>query len=160
MNEQGGEPTRVPPHNIEAEQSVIGGILLDNEVLPNVLEILKGEEFYRAAHRTIFAAVMELFARNEPCDLVTLSDLLRSQKKLEEVGGASYLASLVDRVPSSANAGQYAKIVKEKSMVRTLISRATEIVASGFDSSLTAENLLDRAEQAIFQVSEDRINPS
>jgi replicative DNA helicase len=160
MNEQGGEPMRVPPHNIEAEQSVIGGILLDNEVLPSVLEILKGGEFYRAAHRTIFAAVMELFARNEPCDLVTLSDLLRSQKKLEEVGGASYLASLVDRVPSSANAGQYARIVKEKSMVRTLISRATEIVASGFDSSLTAENLLDRAEQAIFQVSEDRINPS
>jgi replicative DNA helicase len=160
MNEQGGQPTRVPPHNIEAEQSVIGGILLDNEVLPNVLEILRGGEFYRAAHRTIFAAVMELFERNEPCDLVTLSDLLRSQKKLEEVGGASYLASLVDRVPSSANAGQYARIVKEKSMIRTLISRATEIVASGFDSSLTAENLLDRAEQAIFQVSEDRINPS
>ena len=72
----------------------------------------------------------------------------------------TYLASLVDRVPSSANAGQYARIVKEKSMIRTLISRATEIVASGFDSSLTAENLLDRAEQAIFQVSEDRINPS
>jgi replicative DNA helicase len=160
MNEQGGQPTRVPPHNIEAEQSVLGGILLDNEVLPNVLEILRGGEFYRAAHRTIFAAVMVLFERNEPCDLVTLSDLLRSQKKLEEVGGASYLASLVDRVPSSANAGQYARIVKEKSMVRTLISRATEIVASGFDSSLTAENLLDRAEQAIFQVSEDRINPS
>jgi replicative DNA helicase len=160
MNEQGGQPTRVPPRNIEAEQSVIGGILLDNEVLLNVLEILRGGEFYRAANRTIFAAVMELFERNEPCDLVTLSDLLRSQKKLEEVGGASYLASLVDRVPSSANAGQYARIVKEKSMVRTLISRATEIVASGFDSSLTAENLLDRAEQAIFQVSEDRINPS
>jgi replicative DNA helicase len=124
------------------------------------LEILRGGEFYRAAHRTIFDAVMVLFERNEPCDLVTLSDLLRSQKKLEEVGGASYLASLVDRVPSSANAGQYARIVKEKSMIRTLISRATEIVASGFDSSLTAENLLDRAEQAIFQVSEDRINPS
>ena len=160
MNQQGGEPSRVPPHNIEAEQSVIGGILLDNEALPNVLEILRGGEFYRAAHRTIFGAVLELFERNEPCDLVTLTDLLRSQKKLEEVGGASYLASLVDRVPSSANTGQYARIVKEKSMVRTLISRATEIVASGFDSSLKAEELLDRAEQAIFQVSEDRINPS
>ena len=97
MNQQGGESTRVPPHNIEAEQSVIGGILLDNEVLPNVLEILRGGEFYRAAHRTIFGAVIELFERNEPCDLVTLTDLLRSQKKLEEIGGASYLASLVDR---------------------------------------------------------------
>jgi replicative DNA helicase len=160
MNDQGGELTRVPPHNIEAEQSVIGGILLDNDVLAGVLEILRGEEFYRAAHRTIFAAVTELFEKNEPCDLVTLSNLLRSQKKLEEVGGASYLASLVDRVPSAANSSQYARIVKEKSMVRTLISRASEIVATGFDSSMMVEDLLDRAEQAIFQVSEDRINPS
>ncbi|MFA9433537.1 MAG: replicative DNA helicase [Deltaproteobacteria bacterium] len=160
MNEQGGEPTKVPPHNIEAEQSIIGGILLDNEVLPSVLEVLRGEEFYRAAHRTIFAAVVALFERNEPCDLVTLTDLLRSQKKLDQVGGASYLASLVDMVPSSANASQYARIVKEKSMVRTLISRASEIVTLGFDSSLMVDALLDRAEQAIFQVSEDRINPS
>jgi replicative DNA helicase len=160
MTDQGSELTRVPPHNIDAEQSVIGGILLDNEVLAGVLEVLRGAEFYRAAHRTIFSAVTELFERNEPCDLVTLTDLLRSQKKLEEVGGASYLASLVDRVPSAANSSQYARIVKEKSMVRTLISRATEIVAAGFDSSLMAEDLLDQAEQAIFQVSEDRINPS
>lgn len=160
MNEQGGEPTKVPPHNIEAEQSIIGGILLDNEVLPSVLEVLRGEEFYRAAHRTIFAAVVELFERNEPCDLVTLTDLLRSQKKLDQVGGASYLASLVDMVPSSANTSQYARIVKEKSMARTLISRASEIVTLGFDSSLMVDALLDRAEQAIFQVSEDRINPS
>jgi replicative DNA helicase len=137
MNEQGGEPTKVPPHNIEAEQSVIGGILLDNEVLPSVLEVLRGEEFYRAAHRSIFAAVVELFERNEPCDLVTLTD-----------------------VPSSANTSQYARIVKEKSMVRTLISRASEIVTIGFDSSLKVDALLDQAEQAIFQVSEDRINPS
>ena len=160
MNDQGSELTRVPPHNIEAEQSVIGGVLLDNDVLPSVLEVLRGAEFYRAAHRTIFSAVTELFERNEPCDLVTLTNLLRSQKKLEEVGGASYLASLVDRVPSAANSSQYARIVKEKSMVRSLISRATEIVATGFDSSMMAEDLLDRAEQAIFQVSEDRISPS
>jgi replicative DNA helicase len=160
VNEQVGEPTRVPPHNIEAEQSVIGGILLDNEVLPGVLEILRGNEFYRAAHRTIFAAVIDLFERNEPCDLVTIADLLKSQKRLDEAGGASYLASLVDRVPSAANASQYAKIVKEKSMARSLISRATEIVATSFDSSLRVDELLDKAEQAIFQVSEDRINPS
>jgi replicative DNA helicase len=160
MNEQGSEPTRVPPHNIEAEQSVIGGILLDNDVLPGVLEILKGDEFYRAGHRTIFSAVIALFERNEPCDFVTLTDLLKSQKKLEEAGGASYLASLVDRVPSAANASQYARIVKEKSMARALISRATEIVATGFESSLRVEDLLDQAEQAIFRVSEDRINPS
>ncbi len=160
MNEQGSETARVPPHNIEAEQSVIGGVLLDNDVLPSVLEILRGDEFYRAGHRTIFSAVIELFERNEPCDLVTITDLLKSRKKLEEAGGASYLASLVDRVPSAAHASQYARIIKEKSMARRLISRATEIVATGFDSSLRVEDLLDRAEQAIFQVSEDRINPS
>ncbi|UCG11728.1 MAG: replicative DNA helicase [Deltaproteobacteria bacterium] len=160
MNAQGGEPTRVPPHNIEAEQSVLGGLLLDNEVLSSVLEILNGNEFYRAGHRTIFAAVIDLFERNEPCDLITLANLLKSQKKLEEVGGASYLASLLDRVPSAANVDHYARIVKEKSLVRALINRATGIVASGFDSGLVVDDLLDQAEQAIFQVSEERINPS
>jgi replicative DNA helicase len=160
MNEQGGEPSRVPPHNIEAEQSVIGGILLDNDALPSVLEILGGEEFYRGAHRTIFAAMIDLFDKNEPCDLITISNALKTTKKLQEVGGASYLASLADGVPSAANVSHYARIVKEKSLLRNLISRATEIVARGFDSRMMVDELLDQAEQAIFQVSEDRINPS
>lgn len=160
MNQQGSDVTRIPPQNIEAEQSVLGGVLLDNEALPAVLEILAGDEFYRAAHRTIFAAVIRLFERNEPCDLVTLTNILKSQKKLDEVGGAIYLVSLVESVPSAANVAHYARIVKEKSLARKLISRATEIVASGFDSSMLVDELLDQAEQAIFQVSEERINPS
>jgi len=160
MNDQSDETRRIPPHNIEAEQSVLGGILIDNEVLPGVLEILAGDEFYRAAHRTIFAAIISLFARNEPCDLITLTDHLRNQKKLEEIGGASYLASLTDSVPSAANVVYYARIVSEKALQRALIARATEIVASGFDSGLSVDDLLDRAEQSIFQVSEKRINPS
>jgi replicative DNA helicase len=160
MSEQTGQPTRVPPHNIEAEQSVLGGVLLDNDVFPGILEILAGDEFYRGAHRTIFAAAIELFERNEPCDLVTLTDVLKSGKKLEQVGGASYLASLVDRVPSAANVNHYARIIKEKFLVRSLISRATEIVASGFDSSLMVDELLDQAEQAVFEVTENRINPT
>jgi replicative DNA helicase len=160
MSEQGGETSRVPPHNIEAEQSVLGGILLDNDVLPGVLEILNGEEFYRAAHRAAFAAVITLFERNEPCDLVTLTNLLKSQNKLEEAGGASYLASLVDSVPSAANVSHYARIVGEKWLQRSLISSATQIATSALQGGLEIDELLDRAEQAIFQVSERRVNPS
>jgi replicative DNA helicase len=160
MNEQVGESSRVPPHNIEAEQSVLGGILLDNDVLPGVIEILNGEEFYRAAHRAAFAAVIALFERNEPCDLVTLANLLKSQNKLEEAGGASYLASLVDSVPSAANVGHYARIVSEKWLQRSLISSATQIATSALQGGLQIDELLDRAEQAIFQVSERRVNPS
>jgi replicative DNA helicase len=104
--------------------------------------------------------MVELFEKNEPCDLVTVTNLLRSQGKLEEVGGASYLASLLDRVPSAANVAHYARIVGEKWLLRSLISRATEIVTDGFESGRSVEELLDRAEQAIFQVSENRLNPS
>ena len=160
MSEQVGETSRVPPHNIEAEQSVLGGILLDNDVLPGVLEILNGEEFYRAAHRAAFTAVITLFERNEPCDLVTLTNLLKSQNKLEEAGGASYLASLVDSVPSAANVSHYARIVSEKWLQRSLISSATQIATSALQGGLEIDELLDRAEQAIFQVSERRVNPS
>ena len=160
MNEPVGETSRVPPHNIEAEQSVLGGILLDNDVLPGVLEILNGEEFYRAAHRAAFVAAITLFERNEPCDLVTLTNLLKSQNKLEEAGGASYLASLVDSVPSAANVNHYARIVSEKWLQRALISSATQIATSVLQGGLGVDELLDRAEQAIFRVSERRINPS
>jgi replicative DNA helicase len=160
MNEQGGETSRVPPHNIEAEQSILGGILLDNDVLPGVLEILNGEEFYRAGHRTAFAAVIALFEKNEPCDLVTLTNLLKSQNKLEEAGGVSYLASLVDSVPSAANVSHYARIVSDKWLQRSLISSATQIATSALQGGLDVDELLDRAEQAIFQVSERRVNPS
>ncbi|MFP3870252.1 MAG: replicative DNA helicase [Syntrophobacteria bacterium] len=158
MNQQSGGSSRIPPHNYEAEQSVLGGILIENDGLPSVLEVLAGGEFYRAAHRTIFTGMVELFEKNEPCDLITLTNLLRSQGKLEEAGGVSYLSSLVDSVPSAAHVSHYARIVKEKSLARKLISRATEIVANGFDSGLSVDELLDQAEQAIFQVSDERIH--
>jgi replicative DNA helicase len=160
MNEQGADSSKVPPHNIEAEQSVLGGILLDNDALPGVIEILNGEEFYRAAHRSAFAGIVALFDRNEPCDLVTLTNLLKSQNKLDEAGGVSYLASLVDRVPSLANVSHYARIVHQKWLQRSLISSATQIVTSTFGSSLPVEELLDRAEQTIFQISEKRVKRS
>src|SRR4030043_388744 len=119
---------KVPPQNLEAEQSVLGGILLDNMALNAVLEVLEKSDFYSEAHRKIFAAIIELSDRNEPCDLITLSNIIKDQKRLEQVGGTAYLASLVDNVASAANISYYAKIIKEKSILRRPLGHATEIL--------------------------------
>jgi replicative DNA helicase len=151
---------KVPPQNLEAEQSVLGGILLDNLALNTVLEVLGTNDFYSEAHRRIFTAVVELSNRNEPCDLITLSNLLKNQKRLEQVGGMAYLASLVDNVGSAANIAFYAKIIKEKSVLRRLIGAATEILTKSYDAGMDIDQVLDQAEQAIFEISENKIRPS
>lgn len=151
---------RVPPQNIEAEQSVLGGILLNNQALNSVLEILKAEDFYSEAHRKIYTAIVELSEKNEPSDLVTLSSILRDKKHLDQAGGTTYLASLVDNVPSSANIVHYSKIVKEKSILRSLIATATEILNKSYDASKDIEIVLDEAEHAIFDISENKIRPA
>ena len=151
---------RLPPQNIEAEQSVLGGILLNNQALNTVLEILVAGDFYSEAHRKIFAAIMELSDRNEPSDLITLSSILRDRKHLDQAGGTSYLASLVDNVPSAANIAHYSKIVKEKSILRSLIATATDILNKSYDTSKNIENVLDEAEHAIFEISENKIRPA
>ena len=125
---------KVPPQNLEAEQSVLGGILLDNLALNTVLELLETDDFYSEAHRKIFSAIIELSNRNEPCDLITLSNILKIQKRIEKVGGTAYLASLVDNVSSAVNIAYYAKIIKEKSILRRLIGTATEILNKSYDS--------------------------
>src|SRR5580765_2462820 len=109
---------RVPPQNIEAEQSVLGALLLDNEAIHEVIEILLPEDFYKEAHRKIYGSILELVNRNEPADLVTLTNELKAQSKLDSLGGATYLAQLVEAVPTSANVMHYAKIVKDKAMQR------------------------------------------
>ncbi|MBU4371530.1 MAG: replicative DNA helicase [Proteobacteria bacterium] len=151
---------KVPPQNLDAEQSVLGGILLDNLALNTVLEVLDQSDFYSDAHRKIFAAVIELSNRNEPCDLITLSNLLKDQKRMEQVGGTAYLASLVDNVASAANIAYYAKIIKEKSILRRLIGSATEILNKSYDASMDVDHILDEAEHAIFEISENKIRPS
>jgi replicative DNA helicase len=151
---------KVPPQNLEAEQSVLGGILLDNMALNAVLEVLDQTDFYSDAHRKIFAAIIELSNRNEPCDLITLSNILRDQKRMEQVGGTAYLSSLVDNVASAANITYYAKIIKEKSILRRLIGTATEILTQSYDASMDVDHLLDSAEHAIFEISENKIRPS
>jgi replicative DNA helicase len=151
---------KLPPQNLEAEQSVLGGVLIENDALNTVVEFLEDSDFYREAHQKIFHSMIALSERGEPLDLITLTNELKKKKQLEEIGGASYLASLVDSVPTAANIAYYAKIVKEKSVLRKLISTATEIVTQSYHEGKNLEDFLDEAEQAIFRISEHRIRPA
>jgi replicative DNA helicase len=151
---------RLPPQNLEAEVSVLGGVLLENDALNRVLEVLTPADFYREAHRKIFSALVQLYETGEPADLITLSEVLKKRGELEEVGNIEFLNSLVNSVPTAANISYYAKIIKEKSVIRRLIHRATEIITEGFGNSGDVDEYLDRAERAIFEISEDRVRPS
>jgi len=151
---------RVPPQNIEVEQSVLSAILIQNNTLPEVLELLSEKDFYREAHRKIFAAMVNLFERSEPTDLITLTNVLKEQGQLESIGGASYLAELVDTVPMATNASHYAKIIREKATLRALIERATSITSRCFEDRGNVEELLDFAERSIFDISENKIRPA
>ncbi len=149
------------PQNMEAEQAVLGGILIDNEAIHQVLEIVEVEDFYRESHRKIFLVFLELYEQNQPIDLVTVCEALQKKQQLEEVGGATFLASLVEVIPTASNIAYYAKIVKEKSILRKLITRATYIInqcVAPTDENI--EEILDRAEQTIFEVSQERIQTS
>ncbi|MBW1812768.1 MAG: replicative DNA helicase [Deltaproteobacteria bacterium] len=150
----------LPPQNLEAEESILSAILLDNSSLVDVLDILRADDFYRSAHQTIFSAVIDLFSKNEPIDLITLSNILRKQKKLDEIGGATYLAKLVDTVPLAVNAQHYAKIVHEKAYLRRLIEKANEITKRCFEDSEDVDEVIDFAERSIFEISGDKIGPS
>ncbi len=151
---------KVPPQNLDAEQSILGGILLDNNALNNVLEILGMDDFYSEAHRKIFSAILVLYEKNEPSDLITLSSILRDNGHLEGVGGDVYLTSLVDGVPSAANIAYYSKIVKEKSILRGLIGAATDILNKSYDAGSDIDTVLDEAEHAVFEISENKIKPA
>ena len=151
---------KVPPHHLEAEQSILGGILLDNEAIAKTLEILVPEDFYKESHRMILQAIVELFERNEPSDLVTVSHMLRGRDKLEAVGGMDYLTRLADQVPTAANVVYYARIVKEKSLLRKLIRKTSEILQACFEDRTDLEEFLDDVERGIFQVAEDRVRKS
>jgi replicative DNA helicase len=154
------DPRKLPPQSIEAEMSVLGGILLDNEAINRTLEILTPEDLYRENHRKILQAMIDLNDRGEPCDLITLTSILKKKGELEEVGGGAYLATLVDYVPTAANIAYYCKIVKEKGLTRKLISAATEIATRGYDGQMEVEELLDNAQKVIFEISEDKLRPA
>ena len=151
---------KVPPQSLEAEDSILSAILVSNDTLLEVVEILSAGDFYKSAHQKIFTAITELFARNEPVDLVTLTNILREKGQLEEVGGATYLAQLVDTVPLAVNAQHYAKIVHDKACARHLIEKANEIVKQCFEDRGNVDELIDFAESSIFEVSGNKIRPS
>src|SRR5437867_9741295 len=148
---------RVPPQSLEAEESVLGGIMLDNTVIDGVVGMLQPEDFYRGAHRKLFRAMVDLSERSEPVDLITLAESLKTRGELAEVGGASYLAELTERVPTAANAVHYARIVRERAILRGLIAASTEIATRGYQASDNVDELLDRAEQLIFGIQERKV---
>lgn len=152
---------KVPPQNVEAERCVLGSVLIDGEAISKVLEFLRSDDFYREGHQVIFDAVIVLYQKNEPADLVTIINELRSRGQLEQAGGASYLSSLVDSIPSSANVVYYAKIIHEKAILRRLISGATEIAEMGYDEKMAdVDTFLDQAEQIIFEIAQRKFKPT
>jgi replicative DNA helicase len=148
---------RTLPHNAEAERTVLGAVLVDNQAFNSAAEILTREDFYREAHRRIFEAMAALAERSQPIDLVTLKDELLRQSALEAVGGAAYLAGLVDGVPRITSVEHWSRIIKEKAVVRNLIHAGNRIVHSCYEGEDEAAVLLDRAEKAIFDIAERRI---
>jgi len=151
---------KLPPQNVEAEQSILGSILLENGSINAALEIINKGDFYNESHRKIFSVIVELSEKNEPVDLITLSNALKDRSLLDSIGGTAYLASLVDNVPSAANVANYAKIVKEKAILRGLIGSATEIINSCYETGSDVDQVLDKAEHSIFEISENKVRPS
>ncbi len=147
---------RLPPQSLEAERSVLGAMLIESEAIPRALTLLVPEDFYRDAHRAIYEAMLLLFERSEPVDLVTLSSELGKQGRLEAVGGAAYLTQLASGVPTAAHVERYAQMVRDRSLARQVIRAGTDIVARGFDPQIAADELLDEAEQRIFQIAQSR----
>ncbi len=152
----GNEEIKVPPQNVEAEKAVLGSMLIDEDAIAYALEILESSCFYNDAHREIFSSILALFNNHKAVDLITLIDLLKKNKKLDAIGGAAYLTSLTEAVPTAANVQHYARIVKEKSMLRSLISNATQIVTEGYSSEVNMEELLDNAERLIFSITDSK----
>jgi replicative DNA helicase len=144
------------PSNVEAERSILGAILLDNAVCNQAIELLRRDDFFLESHRRIFDKMVALSERLMPIDLITLSDELRRAGEFEQIGGATYIASLIDGVPRTDTIEPYAKLVKSKSMLRKLITASNQIIALAFEEEDEADMIIDKAEQMIFQIAEDR----
>ncbi|WP_448548185.1 replicative DNA helicase [Thalassotalea fusca] len=155
------EALKVPPHSLEAEQSVLGGLLLDNEAWDRVGEKVVAQDFYSRSHRIIFETIGALIELGEPVDLITLSEALENDQKLDDAGGFVYLAEMMKNTPSAANITAYAEIVRERAVTREMISVANEIAEAGFDTQgRTSADLLDFAETKVFQIAEKRASKS
>jgi replicative DNA helicase len=153
-----GEFDRTPPQDIVAEQSVLGGMLLSKDAIADVIEVLRPGDFYRPAHQTIYDAVIDLYGRGEPADPVTIAAELTRDGTLAKVGGGPYLHTLIASVPTAANAGYYAEIVRERAILRRLVEAGTHIVQLGYSTAMTGDvdDVVDRAQQAVYDVTERR----
>ncbi len=147
-------PNMLPPQNVEAEQAVLGTILLQDKSLLKVIEIIGPDDFYRDAHKIIFRAMLTLFEKHEPHDLITVTGLLSDQNKLEQVGGAAYLASLTDIIPFSGTLVHHARIIRKKAILRRLIQTTSEVAARCYDAQDDIDTLVDEAEKTIFEIAQ------
>lgn len=147
---------KIPPQNLDAEQSTLGSMLLEKEAIYKGAELLRPDDFYREAHRVIFEVVVSLANKGEPVDMITVSEELKQRGMLDKVGGVAYLTQLANFVPTAANVEHYARIVAEKSLLRSIISVATNIVKMGYEGSEEVDVILDRAEKDIFEISQKR----
>lgn len=147
---------KVPPHDEDAEQAVLGSMLTDNDAVMAAVEVLKEDAFYREDNKIIYQAILNLYSKSEPIDIITLKDELESMGKFEQVGGFEYLASLPDKVPTTANVQKYIKIVEEKSILRNLIKTANEIIELGYNPTEDVEDIMDGAEKKIFDIMQSK----
>ena len=148
--------TRIPPHSVESEQSILGSILLDKDAIITVSETIRPSDFYKEAHKIIYECMLKLSNKNEPIDLITLTEELKKQGHLDDVGGISYITSLSTIVPTTSNVKYYADIVKEKSVLRQLIKASNDIIDLGYENSVKVEEVLERAEKRIFDISQEK----
>ncbi|HSS71535.1 MAG TPA: replicative DNA helicase [Casimicrobiaceae bacterium] len=154
-NDTAVEALKVPPHSLEAEQSVLGGLLLDNAAADKIGDILDGQDFYNDAHRNLFSAIMTLIADNKPADVITVAEVLGSLKKLDYIGGMAYLGALVENVPTAANIRRYAEIVRERAVLRRLASAGGEIADTAYNPlGRSVREILDQAETKVFEIAE------
>jgi len=147
---------KIPPHSLEAEQSVLGAMIIDKEAINTTIEKIKPEDFYKEANKEIFESIVELYSRNEPVDLITLSEELKRRDTLENVGGISYLANLSEGIATTANIKYYCKIVEEKSILRRLIKSCDEIMSKSFEDSEEVNSIIEKAEKNIFDITQGR----
>ena len=148
---------KIPPQNIEAEMAVLGSMLLEEDAINDAIEIMDSSHFYKDAHTKIFDCIVTLFNQSKPVDLITLTDELKRINSLEAIGGASYLTNVVNAVPTAANVVNYARIVKEKSILRLLINKSTQIITESYEADSRVDELLDRAERTIFEITDKRV---
>lgn len=147
---------RVPPQDLDAEQSVLGGMLLSKDAIADVVEIIKGHDFYRPAHETVYTAILDLYAKGEPADPITVAAELVKRGEITKVGGAPYLHTLVQSVPTAANASYYAEIVHERAVLRRLVEAGTKITQMGYAADGDVDEIVNSAQAEIYAVTEQR----